>query len=56
MYGRSSCEYTCYRPDYRTSILYLYIRAKNWSDKDEFELYSDGDYYDLVEEAKNMEQ
>ena len=34
---------------------YLYIRAKNWSDKDEFELYSDGDYYDLVEEAKNME-
>lgn len=35
---------------------YLYIRAKNWSDKDEFELYSDGDYYDLVEEAKNMEQ
>ena len=34
---------------------YLYIRAKNWSDKDEFELYSEGDYYDLVEEAKNME-
>lgn len=34
---------------------YLYIRAKNWSDKDEFELYSEGDYYDLVDEAKNME-
>lgn len=36
-------------------VFYLYIRAKNWSDKDEFELYSDGYYYDLVEEAKNME-
>lgn len=34
---------------------YLYIRAKNWSDKDEFELYGGGDYYDLVEEAENME-
>ena len=34
---------------------YLYIRAKNWSDKDEFELYRDGDYYYLVKKKKNME-
>ncbi len=34
---------------------YMYIRAMSWCEEDEFTLCSDGDYYDLVEEAKNME-
>lgn len=34
---------------------YLYIRAMSYSEGDEFELYSNGAYFDLVEEAKNME-
>lgn len=34
---------------------YMYIRAMSWCEEDEFTICSDGDYYDLVEEAKNME-